>query len=442
MTPSLSDFDPTRIPFQIKVIKDIRRAYKYNEGVHEILLSGSVGSSKSLLMAHIAITHCLLNPNAHFGIGRLSMPALKGTLFNTILQHIGEEIPVKVIENRAHIFFPNGSKITSYSWQDKKYKKMRSHEFSGFAIEELTENDTDAAYKEILMRIGRSKSISEKLLISATNPDDPSHWAYERFFMVKDDRRHVYTSNTFDNPFLPESYVEDLRKNLSPREARRMLFGEWLELARDVIYYGYQPDQNYTDKPYVIDKRFPVFWSHDQNFSAGKPMSSCVFQYIDDKIHLFDEIVVHGARTLDICEEAIEKEWLDPSIKLIVTGDASGRHNDTRSKSNDYDIIRTFLSNLKQKIPFEIRVPLSNGSIRKRHNLVNAYCNNDLGQHRLFVHGCKTIDKGLRLSKLKDGGNYIEDDSKEYQHITTAIGYGLYQAKRYTENTGPQLIAR
>jgi len=43
---------------------------------------------------------------------------------------------------------------------------------------------------------------------------------------------------------------------------------------------------------------------------------------------------------------------------------------------------------------------------------------------RLFIYKkCKVAHEGMRLTSLKKGADYIEDDSKEYQHVTTAIGY-------------------
>lgn len=440
MTPNLLEFDPTQIPFQYRVLKDIRTKLDYDSGVHEILLSGSVGSAKSILMAHIGITHALQNPGSHVGIGRLSMPALKGTLFQTMCDHIPDKIPHKVVENQAKIFFPK-SKITSHSWQDKRYKKVRSYEFNIFMIEELTENDTDAAYKEILMRIGRDKSIKEKFLISATNPDDPSHWVYERFMISNDPRRHVYYSKTKDNPFLPPSYVDDLRKNCSPREALRMLEGQWVELSKDIIYYEYNRDVHFVDDDYQVNPRYPIWWTHDFNIGDGKPMSSVFFQYINDTFHFFAEIVVEGARTLDSCEEAEQRKLFELSHRYIVTGDAAGKHRDTRSKQSDYGIIDDFLNRIEKRIQHEIEVRASNPPIRKRHNIVNAYLKNDLGQHRIKVYkGAPTLDKGFRLTKLKPGGNYIEDDSKPWQHITTAAGYGILKAINYVEGGGGALV--
>jgi hypothetical protein len=100
---------------------------------------------------------------------------------------------------------------------------------------------------------------------------------------------------------------------------------------------------------------------------------------------------------------------------------------DTRSKRSDYDIIKDYLSN-ETKINFAMQVPPANPPVRKRHNMVNAFCCNDFGIRKLFVYiDAPTADEGLRLAKLKKGSQYIEDDSDRFQHISTAIGYGLYR---------------
>ena len=99
MIPEIDDFKP--LPKQWEIIRDIRTKFDYSLGTHEILLSGSVGSSKSLALAHIAITHCIMNPGAKVGIGRRTLPSLKDTLFATIKDHLGENIPAKANKVRS-----------------------------------------------------------------------------------------------------------------------------------------------------------------------------------------------------------------------------------------------------------------------------------------------------------------------------------------------------
>jgi hypothetical protein len=438
-TPSFAEFFP-HVPYQARVLDDAWWKFDYGLGVHEILLSGSVGSAKSLLMAHMAVRHCIENHGAKVLLGRKALPDLKETIYRKIIEHLEgcfiEGVHYSTNSTQAGIKFRNGSEIISRSWADKAYKKMRSLELSMAVIEELTENnDADAAaYNEIKMRVGRLPHIKQNLIISATNPDAPHHWAYKHFQLGRKDKdraktKHVYYSVTTDNPFLPAQYVEQLQRDLDPQMARRMIFGEWIEIESEVIYYSYDKEKNRRDG-YQIRKDLPILLSWDFNIGDGKPLSLVAAQYdrAADTFHIFNEVVIDGMRTEESCEEAAGKGLLDHGNHIIVHGDASGKHRDTRNIKSDYEIIRTFLANYRtpdgKQPSFEIQVPLANPPIRKRHNLVNAYCLNESGQRRLFVYkDAPTCDEGLRLTALKKGGQYIEDDSKRYQHITTALGY-------------------
>jgi Terminase large subunit, T4likevirus-type, N-terminal len=180
-TPTFTEFDPKIIPFQYRLIYDIRKRFDYSLGTHEIMASGSIGSSKSLAAAHIAISHCILNPNARVLLGRRTLPSLKDTLIRKCIDHIGNDFTYWKNNNRGTIWFSNGSVLVPYSWADGNYKKVRSEEFSAAIIEELTENDDQEFYNEIRMRVGRLSHVKEKFILTLTNPDDPSHWAYKYF---------------------------------------------------------------------------------------------------------------------------------------------------------------------------------------------------------------------------------------------------------------------
>lgn len=431
--PLLTEYNPNAIPYHYDVIEDIRCNFDYKKhGTHQVLLSGSVGSGKSLLMAHIIITHCIENKGAIFGIGRLTMPDLKDTLFKMILDHLGEEgeiIDYSHNKTKSEIYFPKTkSVIMSFSWHDKKYKKFRSHKFSGFAIEELTENEDKEAITAIIQRMGRLKHIEEKILLCATNPDDPEHWAYKWFIeREKTEKIHVYYSLTEENPFLEKSYIETLKENLDSKMAERMLYGKWIAVGSENIYYNYDSERNYLRWDYKIDLSLPISISFDFNIGEGKPMS-CVLSQYTGAFHWFEESVVHGARTEDIMEDLANRGLLDYPTYYQIHGDQTGKHRDTRNIRSDYDIIEQYLANYTRpngrSVVFELCIPTRNPPVRKRHNLMNGQMLNVKKQVRFYVYaGAKTLHEGCRLTKLKKGGQYIEDDSKPYQHITTAAGY-------------------
>lgn len=436
---TLQTFNPSLIPYQWEVTNLVRGEWDYSRGNLEILLSGSYGSAKSIEMAHLATTHCLLYPRSVAMLARKSMPDLKATIFKECLEHLNEEDNPEVkrplvegvdywVNNSGSpsITFSNGSRIETISWADKKYKKGRSRKISFLVIEELTENNQDdrEAFMTLKARLRRLPHVNENVLIAATNPDSPSHWAYKYFFEDKSPTKFVFKSITTDNPFLDPVYIEQLKKDLDPKSIQRYIYGEWVELSKDMVYYNYSSERNYSEaKPPESDT---LLLCHDFNIGHGKPMSAAACIKYADRYHAIKSFHVEGARTLDIMEEIAHSGLLDEYKKIIVYGDASGKNNDTRSIKTDYDIIRHFLANYKRKdgghLQFEIRVPPANPPIRRRHNLVNAYFLNDNKEVRLIVYD-KWLDEGFRLTSFKKNGDLVEDDTLPQQHVTTAIGY-------------------
>jgi hypothetical protein len=421
--PTFSEFNPTIIPSQYDVLYDIEN-YNYELGTHQVLLSGAVGSAKSLLLAHLAVKHCLKYPGAKVGIGRLALPDVKETLLQMIFDHMGDEIIYRYNENKKKIFFPNGSSIRCFSWHDKKYKKFRSYSFSLFIIEELTENDSPAALKAILERIGRMRT-PHRLLVCATNPDEPDHWAYDWFIKREDNPLvHVYYSLTEDNPFLHPSYIEMFKENYTERECLRLLKGRWITIAGEGIYYAYDSERHFRKAIYKPDSNLPIHVSFDFNIGVGKPMSCCLFQCVAGVYHFFASVVVHSADTNIICVELLERGLLNYNTLYIINGDCNGRNRDTRSKTTDYNIIKEFLD--YHKCRYKMAVPRQNPAIRTRHNIVNGKMRNAKGQSRIYLYeGAEDLDEGFKLTKLKKKGYYVEDDTFWAQHVATAAGYGI-----------------
>lgn len=452
--PTLQRFVP--FSYQVDVINLVSN-FDYSKGNLEILLSGSYGSAKSIVMAHLAVKHCLENKRAGVAIVRRALPDIKSTIFREILEHIEgdsreenrEGLKYFLVEGRDYtvnhtrgsITFRNGSEISPVYWSDKRYKRPRSRSYSMVLIEEATENNLEdkEGFEEVKARLRRIPHIKQNVLIAATNPDSPSHWLWEYFIAPNQNQqhptRHVFYSKTEQNPYLDPMYIDGLRANMDARRARRYLDGEWLEIAKDMVYYAYS-DDNYIPRPYEFNPRFPIHLSWDFNIGVGKPLSACVFQYVNDKFHFGKEIVIEGMRTQDSLEEMAARGILDMECPyFVINGDASGKHKDTRNRRDDYEIIVDYLSNYKRKdgtpLPFKKIVPLANPPIRARHNLVNAYCKNANNEVRLFVYeDCPNVHKGFRLVELVKGASYQENDGPAFpfQHVTTAAGYGMYAA--------------
>lgn len=454
--PSFVEFDPSIIRWQAKFTYDIWNKFDYSIGVHQTLATGSVGSAKSIVCIHNYLKHLTKFSKARGLLGRVVLADLKGSSIRMLLDHMegdfveGHDYEYNRSEQKFTFF--NGSTSESSSWHKKNFKQWRSKFYSVVFIEELTENDDEywPAYTAILERMGRLSHVPMNLIMSATNPDGTSHPAYSHFIdaTVNDPLRHVYYSLTGDNPFLPSWYIENLKENLTEKEALRQLYGQWVDLDTEKVYYAYSTEKNFRDREYQIDPNLPIDIMHDFNIGFGKPMSCAVGQYRNGNYHIFKEYVVQGARTADIMEEMANDGLFKYRNNFRIFGDASGKDNDTRSIKTDYSIISKFLSNYQRPdqsyINFTMHIPTKNPPIRKRHNLVNGKCENANGSVRFYIYKtAPTAHQGMIKTGFKKGSQYLEDDSAKhpYQHITTAIGYYIYKNEELVK-MGSSIVAR
>lgn len=437
-TPLLESFNPNLIPWQIENIKYINK-FDYSLGINEMMYSGSIGSAKSIQAVHVLVRHLLENKGSRALVVRRALKDLKRTFWQLLLKHLSDNPELIKSYNKTDmkITFINGSECIGDSYDDYNLEKFRSLELSMAVIEEASESERDL-YDAIRMRIGRVAGIAKNIMLVLTNPSSPSHYLYEYFMEKPSVNRKVFYSITSQNPFLPAWYIENLKRDLDPKMARRMLFGEWIEIKKDVVYYNYEDERNFKrDIEYVIDPRYSVDVMHDFNISSGKPMSSCIGQYINGVFHVFKVFHIEGVRTEDIVDEMMP--YLATARVVNIYGDASGKNNDTRSKTSDYDIILKTLGRLSQRPIIEMKVPKANPPLRRRHNTMNACFFNENKQIRFYLYkGCEWLSKGLRLTQFKESANLIEDDSLPEQHATTAVGYWVDYKLNREENARPE----
>lgn len=443
MTPLLQDFDPRVIPWQISAINHVNN-FNYHNGVLEILLSGSIGSAKSICAAHMAAIHCLKNKNSRVLVLRRALKDLKRTFWQTLLSHIAD-IPHLIKEyNKSdmRIKFVNGSEIIGDSYDKGDLEKFRSLELSCVVIEEASESNKEL-YDAVKMRVGRLPSVKENVIILLTNPDEPSHYIYKEF-IEKDGtgNKKVFYSLTEQNPFLPSWYIQNLKNDLDPQMAKRMLLGQWISIQGSTPYYAYDSNKQFLkNKKYSINPNYPIDFMHDFNIGEGKPMSSAYGQVINGVFHIAKAFVVEGFNTEEIVDEMIDDGCLEIVSTVRIFGDRNGKNNDTRGNKTDYDIILKKLQNFRKKngspIKVSMQVPNQNPPVRARQNIVNAHCLNQNGDIRLYIYSdAAKVDEGLRLTKVKSGSSYQEDDSNDFQHVVSAVGYYIHYYKNSTEKIG------
>jgi len=398
-------------------------------------------------MAHVAVRHCLENPNACIAIGRRSLPDLKKTLFREIIEHLQdsliEGVHYTVRNHTGEIEFCNGARIISVTWGDQRWAKFRSLKLSGLLIEELTENDDDfeAGFKILKARLRRIPGIRQNFLIAATNPGEPDSFWYRYFIegSLSSPSRFVFYSNTTDNFHLNPIYIEQLKRDLSALEAERYLEGKWISIGGKGIYHAYAEDRNLIRSPWVPDQTQPLRITFDFNVADGKPASAAVFQFIRGYWHFYGESIIDGANwCLDNLDDLQARGYFDGFQKFLIYGDASGRAKSSNSLYSNYDLITGWFT--QRKMNCSLEVPRANPPLVTRWTTVNAACQNAKQEVRLYIHdSCPVLNTGMKLVRKKEG-TAIEDDSKRYQHVTTALGYAVWYTKNFDSDTQPRVI--
>lgn len=428
--------------------------HSYNE-TQFVVLSGAMGSGKSLAVQYIISRLLMENENLKIGIGRMSIDMAKETFFKELKVMIPSEVLSQ--DSAESMTLINNSHVKCLGWGDKNVRKLRADNFHVFVLEEVTEdavregsyNLNKDALDEIIGRVRNPNG--PNIIFLVTNPDDPEHWLHKEYIAKagfvdgeatkthgRDPRVHLFYSVTLDNPYLKESYRRDLETKLTPNQAKRYVFGKWVSVAGEGIYNEYNEAQHYfPDKIYEYNYSHPVILSFDFNTAKGKPMSACMSQFINDHFHAADEVVLENSNTRGVLEELKERGFFKPfqedlTKELIIVGDAAGWASVASSDYSDYGLIEQYLNTLEPRINFKIDAPYSNPAKKERHALVNLYLKNFKQDIRMTIYAplhdptkVSSIARALQSTKMKKGSKFDEDDSNPMQHIGTTVGYAL-----------------
>lgn len=194
--------------------------------------------------------------------------------------------------------------------------RIRGYEPSFVFVDELTSCDSPVYFTAIAAQLGRKLDIEgPQQYIAATNPDDPEHWVYQKFFVepFNEDTgewdknfRHIYFPIAENIENLAVGYHEGLKnifKN-DPIEALRMIGGEWVARPSGDALFGdlFKPEVHVqplmddgkpdTRKQLVMVPGYPIIVGIDP---GGANNAFIFIQYLPVggkfKFVIFDEIV-------------------------------------------------------------------------------------------------------------------------------------------------------
>ncbi len=320
-------------------------------------------------------------------------------------------------ESDLKIYMPNGSEIHLIGLD--KPERFEGIPWTGGGIDEIADIKPEAWEANIFPAL------------NTVNPTRPDYRAWCWLTGVPDGLNHYYDlcqyAQTSGDPewavyhwkseeILPPDVIAAAKRVMSEQQFNQE-FRASFETATGRIYGDYST-ANHTSE--TIQPHEKLLWMHDQNFT---PLSSAIGVIRGNGLFILDEIVLISAVSKQSALEFVEKFKNHQNKTVAIYGDPAGRAGEKHGHASDYTDIEDVLRQHGWK--FERKVKKAAPSIKDRQNAVRAKIKTVDGVVSLFVnpHTAKWCDKGLSTVQLQEGSTFQEDQTNQYQHITTAIGY-------------------
>ena len=211
---------------------------------------GGVGSGKSVALMVSHILNAAADANGFSLVGRLNMPALESSTMKTFLELVPENYG-EWQDTKKTFKWHNGHE-TIFKHLDMTDPKISGHiksmNLSAAYVDEATEV-SEEIYFLLLSRL-RRKTAPRHIIRLASNPAGHD-WVWRHFF---DPERKTswrennlgITASSFDNPFLPEEYIQNLVNTYPPDWADRFIHGHFSDFS-DLVYKEFNEENHVWD---------------------------------------------------------------------------------------------------------------------------------------------------------------------------------------------------
>lgn len=266
-----------------------------------------------------------------------------------------------------------------------------SYEIAHGGVDELDTlklDQAEHAWRKIAERI-RQNTIhpcGNTLAVASTTDQGTSGFCFSKWGSGEniENGYHYIKAGTDSNKFLPEGYVEQIRKNYDPIMAEAFIYGGWVSFSKNKVYHFFNRQKHHTNRV-LTERDFVIHVSIDFNVGG---CCSVVFVIENNNPIAVDEFVSHDTR------DFINNLTRFKGKTCIVYPDASGQANKTNASQSDISMIR--------QAGFQVLHHSTNPAVRDR---INAY-NGLLAHDRLKINTdkCQNLTNSLETQGYTDKG--------------------------------------
>ena len=278
----------------------------------------------------------------------------------------------------------------------------------GYSLIDETDILSKDKMADVFMKIiGRNRSVLPNGHINQTDvvgTPEGFKWLYDFFIKNTSEHKAVVKAKTYDNPFLPDGYIQTLKETYTESQVNAYLNGEFVNLNSSSVYTSYNRKAHRTDVLPLPNEQLYV--GLDFNITN---MNAVVHVKRNAKLYAVGEIAA-CYDTQTICDYLKENYQ---GHKITVNPDASGNARST-SGASDFSILKAN--------GFDLVAPKKNPAVTERVNAVNLAFQND--KYYVNDKACPVYSEALENQAYKNG---IPDKQSGFDHITEAGGYCIFK---------------
>jgi len=355
------------------------------------LLKGGIGSGKSYCGGLHCLQMILTNRNAPGLIAANTYKQLNDATLNTLFG-ILEQFKIRYRYNIQKGILKAGGKMF-WCRSLENYDDLRGIEIGDFWLDETRDTKEDA-FKVVLGRMRHPKAKRYRG-ICTTSPSG-FNWLHDYFVVNKRPGFDMVEASSYDNPYLPEGYIDMLLGSYDSKMIQQEIYGQFLNTVSDAVYWAFDRTKNVREfeKPDL-----PVWIGMDFNVN---PMTAIIAFIQGDTIFIWDEAYLGDSNTYKMCEHLISRGFGQSSV--VPDGTGKALKTSAHAGISDHLIIEQYGFNLMAATnPFAI----------DRQNCVNGL----LERARIVIHPrCVRLIKDLE--QVSRGKN-----DPSLTHISDAMGY-------------------
>lgn len=374
------------------------------------LFEAGIGTGKTFAGALWAAKMAISYPGKRGVIVARDVPQLRnGTLieFTKVLTKVMgfiEDVDFKHNKAKNEFVFTNGTVVVCVG--SLNYDSAFRGPSYSWAWADEADYWSEDAYKALK---GRIRVHPEQIRI--TSSPKGYNFIYDEFYTKMDETKVIVKATTYDNPYLSEGFIEDLRKSYSPKLFRQEVMAERLNLTAGAVYSEFDREVHVKECNSRLTKGKAIHIFTDYNVSH---YLAVVTIFEAGKLYIVDEIHLEDANTIKMADTIMARYGKDHHITL--SGDSTG--NNARNVAASHSNYQIFGQRGITTLPFR------NPPVMQRvMGVESAFFNKNV----VIDPKCKSLIRDMELMTWKKGlNNEVDKSDITLSHASDCFGYSVW----------------